>query len=286
MIETAIAAVLGAALVGVASQVSRVWGHGLGGLVSAFPLIVGPVLLLAALRNDGAFAAHAARSTLLGLVALCGFALAYGRAARRAGWAVSLAIAWAAAAALGILAARIETGLLGALVVALVSIVAARAALPPARDIEVPNALPRWDLPARMALTAVLIVGLTAAAERFGPAVAGALAALPALASVLAVFTHAHHGRDALLTLLRGMLGGLAAFVTFCALIGLMVERAGVGLAFVLATAAAVLAHTVAGRRETRSPGSDAGASACQRSAARPFVPTAETATPGGPQQT
>ena len=150
MIETAIAAALGAALVGVASQLSRVWGHGLGGLLSAFPLIVGPVLLLAALRHDGAFAAHAARSTLLGLVALCGFVLAYGRASRRAGWAASLAIAWTAAAALGILAARIETGLLGALAAAMVSIVVARVTLSPAREVEVASALPRWDLPARM----------------------------------------------------------------------------------------------------------------------------------------
>jgi hypothetical protein len=257
LIETAIAAALGAALVGVASQLSRVWGHGLGGLLSAFPLIVGPVLLLAALRHDRAFAAHAARSTLLGLVALCGFALAYGRASRRAGWAASLAIAWAAAAALGILAARIETGVLGALAAAMVSIVVARAtlspALSPAREVDVASALPRWDLPARMALTALLIVGLTAAAERFGPAVAGALSALPALASVLAVFTHARHGRDALLTLLRGMLSGLAAFVTFCALIGLMIERAGVALAFVLATAAAALVHAAAGMRLSRA---------------------------------
>ena len=45
------------------------------------------------------------------------------------------------------------------------------------------------------------------------------------------------------------MLGGMAAFVLFCALIGLLVERAGVAAAFVLATAAAVLVQAGLGRR-------------------------------------
>jgi hypothetical protein len=38
-----------------------------------------------------------------------------------------------------------------------------------------------------MALTALLIVVISAAGSRFGPAMAGALAALPTVASVLAV---------------------------------------------------------------------------------------------------
>jgi hypothetical protein len=105
-----------------------------------------------------------------------------------------------------------------------------------------------------MALTALLIIGLTLAGDRFGPTVAGILAALPTLASVLAVFTHARHGHDALVALLRGMLGGLAGFVCFCALIALLVEPAGVSLAFVLATAAAVLAQLVVARLD--APGS------------------------------
>jgi hypothetical protein len=93
---------------------------------------------------------------------------------------------------------------------------------------------PGWELPLRMALTAAMIVGIGGAAGRFGPTVAGALAALPTVASVLAVSTHQQRGADAVLDLLRGMLGGMAAFVLFCALIGLLVEPAGVAAAFVL----------------------------------------------------
>lgn len=253
MFELALVAVLAASLVGLSTLAGRRWGHEVAGLVGAFPLIVGPVLLLAAERQDAATAARTAVGTLLGLVTLSGFALVYARSASRSQWPVSVALGWTAAAALGILAGRIEAGFLAALAAAALSIVLARAGLPDRRGAMIAPTLPRWELPVRMALTVALIVGLTAAGERFGPAVAGILAALPTLASVLAVFTHARFGPEALVSMLRGMLGGLAGFVVFCALIALLVEPAGVPLAFALATAAAALAQLGAGRARVRS---------------------------------
>ena len=255
MVDLFVVAALAAGLVGVSTLASRLWGHAIGGIVSAFPLIVGPVLLLAATREDAAFAAQTATATLLGLVALCGFAFAYGRSPRRWGWLPSVALGWAAAAGIGLLAARIEGGLLGALAVAVLSIVLARAALPQGETTGPSDALPVWELPVRMAMTVLLIVGLTLAAGQFGPVVAGILAALPTLASVLTVFTHARDGRDALLSLLRGMLAGLGAFVIFCAAIAVLIEPAGVALAFVLATSAAVLAQLASARLHVRALG-------------------------------
>src|SRR4051812_6157554 len=248
VIELGGVATAAACLVAAATIAARVWGHGIGGVVSAFPVIVGPALLLAALREDPASAATMATATLLGLVALSGFVLAYAHTARRCGWPLSLGAAWAAAAVLGMVAARVGGGLLGGLLAATVSPALAYAALPRARPVGVRASFPRWELPARMILTGLLIVGLPVAGERFGPAIAGVLAALPTLASVLAVFTHARHGHDALVAMLRGMLGGLAAFVTFCALIALLVEPGGVAPAFALATGAAGLVQLVAPR--------------------------------------
>lgn len=248
MAEVIFVAALAALLAGVATLASRAWGHAVGGIVSAFPLIVGPVLLLAATREDSASAARTAVATLLGLVALSGFALAYGRAAGRWGWPTSVALGWAAAAAIGAAAARIETDLLGALAAATASIALARAGLPrPAATAQAAPS-PSRELPGRMALTALLIVGLTLAGERFGPVVAGILAALPTLASVLAVRTHARDGHAALLSLLRGMLGGLVAFVIFCAVIAVLIEPAGVAVAFPLATLSAIGVQFVTAR--------------------------------------
>jgi len=239
-------AAVAASLVAASTAAARVWGHRVGGVVSAFPLIVGPALLLAAVRQGAAFAAAMASATLLGLAALSGFVVAYGRAARRCGWPLSLGLGWAAAAALGMAVGRVGGGLLGGLLVAIATPALAHAALPRRRQVDVPGRLPRWELPARMVLTASLIVALTAAGEWFGPTAAGVLAALPTVASVLAVFTHARHGHDALIAMLRGMLGGLGTFVSFCALVALLAEPAGLIPAFLVATGAALLAQLVA----------------------------------------
>jgi hypothetical protein len=208
-------------------------------VLSAFPLIVGPVLLLAAQRHGAAFAAQAAAGTLLGLVALSGFAVVYARCAARRAWWASLAAGWTSAAVLGALAGRVEVGVVGALLVAGGSLAVAHASIPPAGATDVEE-LPAWELPLRMACTALLIVLLTAAAGRFGPTVAGVLSALPTLASVLAVFTHRRHGGQAVLGFLRGMLAGMGAFVAFCAVVAVLADRAGVVATFLCATAAAV----------------------------------------------
>src|SRR3954470_15441069 len=102
--------VVAPALVGAATLAGRRWGERVGGVVSAFPAIVGPVLLVAALQHGTAFGGRAASGTLLGLVALSGFAVAYGRFARHTGWRVSLAAGWGAGAALGVLGRGLAPG--------------------------------------------------------------------------------------------------------------------------------------------------------------------------------
>src|SRR5215217_9402825 len=150
-------AALAACLAGVSTWAAGRWGHEIGGILSAFPLIVGPVLLLGAQRHGTAFAADAAGATLAGLVALSGFALAYGRSAVRWSWRVSLAAGWCAAAALGTLAGGAELGLAAAVAAAAASIVAARAALPPPAESRPSLPLPAWEPPVRMGATVLLI---------------------------------------------------------------------------------------------------------------------------------
>ena len=152
-----------------------------------------------------------------------------GRRRTRAG-PTSLAVGWVAAAAIAALLAALEAGPLTALTAAALSLVVAYRALPsgPATALAAPPA-PRWDLPLRMVLTATPLVSLGAAATALGPLAGGILAALPALASVLAVFTHEkQEGAAALAALLRGMLSGMAGFVVFCALVAGLVDRAGI----------------------------------------------------------
>ena len=97
--QTVLEILIAPVLVALATLVGRRWGARAGGLVSAFPAVVGPVLLIIAQQRGGVAAARAASATLLGLVALSGFALAYARAARGTRWPASLAAGWACAIA-------------------------------------------------------------------------------------------------------------------------------------------------------------------------------------------
>jgi hypothetical protein len=261
MVDVVIEVVLAPALVAAATLAARRWGERIGGLVSAFPAIVGPVLLVAALEHGTAFAARAAGGTLLGLVALSAFALTYGRSARRFGWRASLAAGWAAAGASGFAVSSLTAGPVAGLAVAAGSLALAHRLLgvadAPPRGARLAPAMrrlaPRWDLALRMALTATLVVSLTWAAGRFGAVAGGILAALPVLASILAVFTHRQVGAHAARVLLRGMLAGMAGFVSFCLIVAAVTEPAGIAVAFAAATVTAVAVQVATARAGERA---------------------------------
>lgn len=240
MFEEGVQLLVAPALVATATLAARRWGHRVGGLISAFPAIVGPVLLIGAERHGSAFAAQAATGTLIGLVSLSAFALACGRTAPHVSWPVSLMAGWAFAAAAAALASTVEASLTGALAIAVASLALAYRGLAPGVFQASWLDPPRGDLAVRMALTFLLVASLAAAGGWLGPTASGVLAALPVLACVLAAFTHARSGGAASSQLLRGMLSGMPGFVIFCALVAGLIEHAGVGVTFVAATAAAL----------------------------------------------
>jgi hypothetical protein len=230
-------------LAALATAAGRRFGARAGGVVSAFPAIVGPVLLVDALEHGDAFAARAANGTLLGLVALSAFAVAYGRAAASRGWAFSLAAGWACAAlaalAAGVAASRLEAP--AGFFVAVGSLLIAGRLL----------ALPRRSPPAHrtgiaqtMALTALLVAALSAAAGPLGPMLGGMLAALPVLASVLAVLTHRDGGGAGATALLAGMIRGTVGFVAFCEVVALLIAQGGTATALAAATASALIVQS------------------------------------------
>jgi hypothetical protein len=238
--EVVVQFVVAPLLVLAASVAARWWGHGIAGLVSAFPAIVGPVLLTGAHRHGASFAAQQATGTLLGLAALSGFALAYARTALHTSWPLSVAAGWAVAAAIAGLTSAVAASLLAAMVTAVASLALAHQGIPRAVLPELGLEPRTRDLAVRMALTALLVVSLAAVAGWVGPTAGGILAALPVLACILAAFTHERHGTAAAAQLLRGMLSGMGGFVVFCLLVAAVVDDAGVTVTFMAATGAAL----------------------------------------------
>lgn len=252
MLALAATTLIAPLLVAATTLVARRHGPNAGGIVSAFPAIVGPVLLIDLLEHDARFTADAASGTLLGLVALALFAALYGRiAAARRPWPRALLAAWAGAGIVGALLAALTVPPLLAALAAAVALVAAARALPPTPPHDPAAATGQGSLPVRMLTAAALVVALSAAAGALGPTAGGVLSALPVLASVLAVFTHRDHGPHATVALLLGMLRGLAGYVAFCLLIALLIEPAGPAAAFSAATAAALAAQLATAARTT-----------------------------------
>jgi len=232
-------------LVALSTVVARRFGERAGGVISAFPAIVGPVLLIVALAHGAQFAATAANATLLGLVSLAAFALAYARVARRQGWRASLAAGWTCAALAGLAAGLVAGGkpAPAGLLAAAGSLALAWRALPATASAA---SAARGSMPARTVSAALLVALLSAAADAFGPVLGGMLAALPVLACVLAVFTHREQGAAAVIGLLRGMLAGMVAFAIFCQLIGMLIVPYGIAPAFAAATVVAAVVQALA----------------------------------------
>jgi hypothetical protein len=241
---------LAPALVVGSSLAGRRWGHEVSGLLVALPLVAGPILLITELEHGAHFAARAASASLLGLVALASFVVVFARIAhivRARAWPLAVAGGWIAflAVALALGATTIAAGIGLALAVAAFAL--APLLLPHDRELahEPTAALPVWDLPARAAATALLVLGLTGAAAGLGPTLTGVLTPFPVSNTVLAAFLLVLEGPAQLDAFFRGFLRGAYGFCAFCFLVAVLVVPLGAAGAFSLALLGALAVQTV-----------------------------------------
>lgn len=232
-------------LIGLASVVARRWGPELGGWLAALPLTSGPVILVLALERGAAFAADACVGIVLALVGLAAYGVVYAWASRRTGWLLSATLGCVsyltALWPLGLL----RVSLVAAVVLACVSLAGARRILPDEREPSSPVALPRWDIPVRMALAAALVWGIAAISGVAGPRLSGLLAPFPVVVTIMSVFTHRHEGPRAARRFLRGLMAGLASFAMFFLAVGTVLPSHGIALALTAGTVAALATHAL-----------------------------------------
>lgn len=227
-------------LIQAASLAGRRWGPNVGGWLVGLPLTSGPIAFFLALEQGASFARGAAAGSLAGAAAEACFCLAYGWLAARVRWPLALA---AGSAAFAVAAAMLELAgfsLLPLLALVLFALVLALRLMP--RPIAAPAVVPPrwWDIPARMAVATIVVVGLTAAAPRVGASLSGLIATYPLFAAVLAVFGHHMQGAAAAQRVLSGLLLGLFSFAGFFFVLAMAIEGSGIIIAFSAAIAIAM----------------------------------------------
>jgi hypothetical protein len=195
------------------------------------------------MEQGDAFAAQAAQATLVSLIAVAAFALAYARACAVAAWPLSLLAGLMAFAATAATLHSTAWHSVAALVMSVASYAVAGFLLPSPRGPTTPAAKRLWDLPLRMAAAIALIVTVTHFAAALGPTLSGALTPFPVVLAILSVFTHAQQGSASAIRFIRAFLPAMWSFSLFCFAVALAVVPLGHALGFAVALGLQLAAH-------------------------------------------
>lgn len=230
-------------LLAAVTLVARRWGANMAGWLASFPIVAGPVLLVVTLEQGATFGGQAAGAAVAGIAPTMLFVVLYAYLSIRLrwwqsvltgylGWAIAVALLARAPAGLGVSAAIGATGL--ALAMALVR---------PPPGPPLPQQPNRLELPARMLVGVLLTFVSSALADAFGARLAGYAAIFPLVASVVASFSHALHGRDSAVRFLAGMCRGMWSVAAFALVLALLLPRVGVASAFLGSLAVTAVLH-------------------------------------------
>ncbi len=234
------------ALLALISYAGRRWGPGVAGWLAGFPSLTGPVLFFLALERGPEFTAQAAVLSLSAVFSAVSFGIAYAWACTRLPWYGALACAYAAWTAAVQLLAHLPLTTAWSLGLALLTLFIAPRAFPRAHGQWGSQALPTHELLLRMAAGAAMVLAVTGMAEALGPAWTGLFAAFPVMSTVLAVFSQRANGPGFVVAMLRAMIGGFYAYVTFCLCVAVLLGQLGIAATFAIAVAAAVVVQGAA----------------------------------------
>jgi hypothetical protein len=224
----------------------RRWGDRVAGTLVAFPIVAGPILLIATLEHGTRFGARAASASLFGLVSLALFAVSFAYLGRRYGWLPSLLLSWTATLAADVVLTPFAAGPYTGLAVVLAGVWVAYRLVARIDSGEVPAGAvppPWWDLPGRAVVTGLLVLTVTGVSAAVGPAVTGMLAPFPIATGVVAAFVLGGQGAAAAIRTMAGVIRGLTGFAAFCFVLAILLEPLGVAGAFAAAVAGTLAVH-------------------------------------------
>jgi len=228
-------------LVGLASLAARRWGNTVAGLIAGLPLMTGPISIFLALEQGPAFTVATTTGILIALTSIAGYSLAYAVAARFAPWPIAILSAYGAFFLTAWLISPLITERWQAIACAYGAICIGIILIPRYRLPETPPRIPWWEIWLRMLATAAMIALVTTTASLLGPTWTGIIATVPVLATVMAMFTHARWGHQAVTRFIRSMMLSMIAFTTFFVIVAYGLERFGIVETYIVATLIALI---------------------------------------------
>lgn len=234
--------ILSPIIIGSASLAGRKWGHAVSGWLIGLPLTSGPIMFFLALSHPTSFVMTSALGTLSGGFPLVAFCLAYAWMSRRFAWPASSAISLLAYFSLVILMQGVVVSIIPLYIMNILAFLLGIRLMPEPGVVNASDSKPgRWDIPARIVIGTSFILLLTGSATLLGARLTGLLATIPLYTIILTVFAHRSQGFPGAINVLRGLLFGLFAFVSFFLALRFLLERADIYRAFFLAALTALL---------------------------------------------
>ena len=245
--------------IGIVSWISRVSGPRVAGVLMGLPINTGIVLYLLALGPGSGFASTAAASSLLAVVAISTFSLAFAGLLAKLAWWQALAVASASylveAGVLSQVDVPVWMGFLSACTMALL----VWKSLPHSRDRGLPTKNSRFEVPIRMGTALALVFSITTAATAVGPRWSGLLSAFPVYTTTILAFECATFGPPNGLSVVRGLQLGMLSYSSFLLIVGLFLVPLGILWTFLVALAvvATIQILLVSIERRSRADGID-----------------------------
>lgn len=245
--------VLMPAVIAGVSLASQRFGPVVGGMLTGFPIIAGPIFVFVTLERGIEFGRGVAVATMAAMLSFALALLAFAWTVRRWPLPVMLVAGWAAfAAGTALLAWWWPPPAVAVAIAFAVPFVVPRL-FPRAATAALRQPLPKSELVARMIAATLMVLALTAIAGQLGPRLSGLLTPFPTAASVLGAFTWRLAGREATLQLLHGIVLGTVGLAAFFAAVLVLLAPLGLWAATLLAVVAGGAAQLALYRWRARS---------------------------------
>lgn len=230
--------------IGLITLAGRKWGSGVAGLMGAFPVVAGPIIIFIALEQGPEFATLTSVSAIAATACLMVFGLVYSWSCIRYSWSIALLIALSTWFLSAFVLAKCSLGFEASLVIAIGSLLMTPYLLPKIKAIAPPKTK-LHDLPWRMLVGALLTISVTTLAALLGETWSGILAVFPVIGLVLAVFTHNTLGPAHVTQVYRGMVKGFYSFTAFFVTLSLLLPITSILIATIASVISAILAQVL-----------------------------------------